>query len=129
MNPSIIVATHGRFGAAMLQAAEGMLGPQESCTALFLEPGMGIEDLIWQMHQAADNGEALFLVDMLGGTPWNAAVSLGLPQNHEVIAPLSLPLLLEALLSRQGLPARALGSLLRGKSGLSLASQMLKGAA
>lgn len=128
----IIIITHGDFGAAMLRAAERMLGPQARCAAISLAEGMGPEDLGAQVQaRLAEFGPSLMLVDMLGGTPWNASLRSGLRGNDELISGLSLPLLLEALAGREGLAEsagpRALAADLAQKAAASfvLASRLL----
>ena len=114
----------------MLSACERMLGPQARCAAITLEEGMGRDDLAALIQaRLAELGPSLVLVDMLGGTPWNAALSKGLPEGVEVMAGLSMPLLLEALELRDSLEAPRLGALLKAKgaAAVALASQMLGG--
>src|SRR5262245_23809762 len=98
MTPLLIV-THLDFGQRLLAAAESMLGPQEACRAISLSPQMGREDLMDEIGRARSlwPGDALVLVDVVGGTPWNAAMALGLGEQGEVLGGLSLPLLIEAL--------------------------------
>jgi mannose/fructose-specific phosphotransferase system component IIA len=50
------------------------------------------------------------IVDLACGTPWNSALLAGLPEGSEVMAGLSLPLLLEALELRGGLAAKPLAA-------------------
>jgi PTS system mannose-specific IIA component len=120
---AILIATHGGFGRAMLQACEQMLGPQERCAALSLDGGMGREDLALQMAaKLREFGGCLVLVDMLGGTPWNAALLYGLADGDEVLAGLSMPLLLEALTNRDSLAPRPLAALLMAKAPEAVAS-------
>lgn len=114
----------------MLHTAEQMLGPQERCAAFALENSMGREDLAALIEEkilAWKN--CLVLVDMMGGTPWNSALLHGLPSDAEVLAGLSLPLLLEALSLREGLSPRDLGHALleRAPGVVKSASQLLKG--
>ena len=74
METGILIATHGQVGEAMLEACEGMLGRQERCEALGLQPGMGLQDFAALLRAKREAvGPCLVLVDMLGGTPCNAA--------------------------------------------------------
>jgi mannose/fructose-specific phosphotransferase system component IIA len=129
METGILIATHGRVGQAMLEACEGMLGAQERCAALSLEPGMGLQDFAALLRSRRDAMHpCLVLVDMLGGTPWNAALVEGLPPDGEVLAGLSLPLLLEALASRSLPPRELAASLLSKAQGVAVsASRLLEG--
>ena len=112
----------------MLKACELMLGPQGRCLAISLEEGMGREDLAQKIKAGLDElGPSLVVVDMLGGTPWNAALSTGLAEGVEVLSGLSLPLLLEALSLRDSLEAPRLGAHLKAKApqAVALASELL----
>jgi mannose/fructose-specific phosphotransferase system component IIA len=96
--------------------------------ALSLDPGMGPQDLSGLIHGACSRlGPSLILVDMLGGTPWNASLWQGLPQGCELLSGLSLPLLLEALADRGLPPSQLAESLLSKAPGIVVsASRMLK---
>jgi PTS system mannose-specific IIA component len=125
----IILATHGSIGQAMLQAAERMLGPQERCAAFALDESMGREDLASALQaKLLELGPSLVIVDMLGGSPWNAALLHGLPKGSEVLAGASLPLLLEALTLRAELEPRALAAevILRTAGSVVAASPLLE---
>lgn len=114
----------------MLQACERMLGPQDRCVALELSESMGKDELAGLIEAAlAKLGPALIMVDMLGGTPWNAALLKGLPEGVEILSGLSLPLLLEALALRDSLEAPRLGAALKakGREASVLASELLGG--
>lgn len=130
MNSAILIVTHGNFGTAMLRACERMLGAQERCACIELSEGMGREDLAAQIREKrAALGPCLVLVDMLGGTPWNAALAGGLDPGLEVMAGLSLPLLLEAMSLRETLAPRELASALAKEAAGSFAraSVLLEG--
>lgn len=117
MSTAIIIATHGNFGAAMLAACERMLGPQERCACIELSEDMGSQDLAARINaKRAEFGDCLVLVDMLGGTPWNAALAQGLPAGDDILAGFSMPLLLEALSLRHSLGPRQLAGALMGKA-------------
>ncbi len=129
MTPLLIV-THLDFGQRLLAAAESMLGPQEACRALSLGAHMGREDLAEEISRARAlwQQDPLVLVDVVGGTPWNAALAVGLGEQGEVLGGLSLPLLIEALVARQSLGPReaAEQAASRCQASFARASQMLK---
>jgi PTS system mannose-specific IIA component len=125
----IIIITHGPFGAEMLAACGRMLGPQPKCAAVALEEGMGGQDLAALIEaRLGEFGPSLLMVDMLGGTPWNASLLRGLPAGCEVLAGLSLPLLIEALSLRGSLDPLGLGRELkaRASSTVATASALMK---
>jgi len=113
----------------MLRTSEQMLGPQDRCAAIALESSMGREDLAGLIEEKIREWRnCLIMVDMIGGTPWNAAMLHGLMPDCEVLAGLSLPLLLEALSLRVGLMPRELGDALlqRAPAVVTSASRLLK---
>jgi PTS system mannose-specific IIA component len=103
----IVICTHGTFGKDMLETAQAILGRQEGVEALSLPPELGREDLEEALRgilPRIDQGQgALILVDLLGGTPCNAALRCR-QGGCEIVAGVSLPVLLEALLKRGSLP-------------------------
>lgn len=108
----LLLLTHGEFGPVLLQAAEGMYGPQASAAALGLGAQETREDFGARVKAAVDKlgGQPLVLVDLACGTPWNVALLQGLAIGGEVMAGLSLPLLLETLGLREGLEAKAIAA-------------------
>jgi PTS system sorbose-specific IIA component len=106
----LLLLTHGEFGPVLLQAAEGMYGPQSSAIALGLSPQETREDYGVRVQAALAKlgGQPLVLVDLACGTPWNVAMLQGLADQGEVMAGLSLPFLLEALGLRDRLDAKAM---------------------
>ncbi len=69
----------------------------------------------------------LALVDIACGTPWNVAVTAGCTVKGDVLAGLSLPLLLEALSLRESLGPIELAAELkkRAPEGLQRAAELL----
>jgi mannose/fructose-specific phosphotransferase system component IIA len=126
----ILILTHGEFGPVLLRAAEGMYGPQQGVVALALGVDETREDFSARFHaaRAAMGSEPLVLVDLACGTPWNVAVLDGCAQCGEVLAGLSLPLLLESLSLRGTLGPAALAQELvaRAPQSLARASELLK---
>lgn len=108
----LLILTHGEFGLLLLKAAEGMYGPQSGALALGLGPDETREDFVARVQAAvAQLGEPpLVLVDLACGTPWNAALLAGLADQGEVLAGLSLPMLLESLGLRSDLAPKPLAA-------------------
>jgi PTS system mannose-specific IIA component len=125
----LLILTHGEFGPLLLKAAEGMFGPQPGVAALALGPDETPEAFSARVRtvRAGLVGRPLVFVDMACGTPWNVAVLEGCAADGEVLAGLSLPLLLEGLSLRQDLDARALAAELvaRAPQGLCRASELM----
>jgi PTS system mannose-specific IIA component len=128
----VLVVTHGAFGKALLETVQGILGPQPAVEALQLDPGMGLEDLGGLLQQSLarldDGAGVLLLVDLFGGTPCNASLTLCCQPGREVVTGLSLPVLIEALLQRQNQPLTELAATVveRGRESLVVASQQFR---
>ena len=95
--PVVIVATHGRFGEELVEAASMILGPLEGIRSISLLPGMdpaGFGDLL---RDELDNAgpDAVVLTDLFGGTPSNVAAAVAAKRGHLVISGVNLPLLIE----------------------------------
>ena len=125
----LLILTHGDFGPALLKAAEAMLGPQAEVQALALGLDETREDFAARTAKALGGlGSApLALVDIACGTPWNVAVTEGCTQKGDVLAGLSLPLLMEALTLRDSLGPAELAVELkkRAADGLQRAGELL----
>jgi len=100
----LLILTHGEFGPVLLKAAESMYGRQDGVLALALSPDETSESFSLRVRQARASLEGcpLVLVDLACGTPWNVALMEGCAQSGgDVLAGLSLPLLLEAMGMRE----------------------------
>ena len=96
----IVLASHGKFSEGLMDSVKMIMGPQKDVEALALEPQDEPADLkqrIYEAYNRVNKGEgALVLVDMMGGSPGNAAAYLasdGIP----VITGVNLPMLLEIM--------------------------------
>ena len=127
----LLILTHGDFGDLLLRAAEQMFGPQSDCAALSLAPDESREDYLQRVKTtvAPWPQAPLVLVDLACGTPWNSALLAGLAPDAEVLAGLSLPVLLEALELRAALAPKALAAELvqRGSQSFARASALMPG--
>jgi PTS system mannose-specific IIB component len=98
----IILASHGGFATGILESATMVFGEQPNIAAVTLMPSEGPADVKKKMEDAIasfdDPEQVLFLVDLLGGTPYNQAN--GLIDGHEdtwaIVAGLNLPMLISA---------------------------------
>jgi len=109
---AIIIGTHGWAAEQLLKTAEMLLGEQQNVGWIEFVPGENAETLI-EKYQArmADldtNQGVLFLVDTWGGSPFNAASRIVVDkENHEVIAGINIPMLVETLMARDDNPSFA----------------------
>lgn len=103
---SIILSGHGNFSTGVLEASQMIFGEQDQLVAVPFLKGEGIQNLQSKYQKALDHfpeeNEVLFLVDIFGGTPYNAAVQLVAGKKSvDVASGVSLPILLEALGNRE----------------------------
>ena len=101
----LIVACHGRFAEELVNSAAMVFGEAEGVHAVTFMPGEGPEDLIAKyeaiMGEAGVSDDVLFLVDLFGGSPYNAAIRVVAPTARaDVLSGVNLPMLLELLDSR-----------------------------
>lgn len=98
----IIVGTHGEFANGILESAEMILGEtlvRPGVRAVVLKRGEGPENVIEKYKAAiADLGNPeriLFLNDLRGGTPYNAASTLAVGDEHYgIVAGVNFPMLI-----------------------------------
>lgn len=98
----IIVATHGKFSEEIVNSAAMVYGEDENCHVVTFLPGEGGEHLIEKYQQILSTLPAdepvLFLVDLFGGSPFNAASRVASERaNTDIVTGISLPMLLEVL--------------------------------
>jgi PTS system mannose-specific IIA component len=100
----IVLAGHGGFCDGIRDAAEMIMGPQDSLAVVPLGPAENLDLYREKLEQArteVDSGDGvLVLVDLFGGSPSNVAAYL-LGQGTEVVTGVSLPMLLEVLSARE----------------------------
>lgn len=99
---NIILISHGSMAEGVKASLEMIVGKQDHVHAVALTPDgdnrQFEEELLKKMK--ALNGSSLIIADLLGGTPCNVALSNYLEsENVEIIAGMSLPLVIEATLN------------------------------
>ena len=77
---AIIVGTHGLFAKELVRSCEMICGEQKNVRAVTLVPGEGPDDVVKKYEEAIKeldcSGGVLFLNDLFGGSPYNAACRL-----------------------------------------------------
>ncbi|HGF7610830.1 TPA: PTS mannose/fructose/sorbose transporter subunit IIAB [Enterococcus faecium] len=99
---NIILISHGSMAEGVKASLEMIVGKQDHVHVVALTPDgdnrQFEEELLKKMR--ALNGSSLIIADLLGGTPCNVALSNYLEsENVEIIAGMSLPLVIEATLN------------------------------
>lgn len=129
----VIIVSHGQFGAAMLKAAEDILGAQSDCVAISVDVTHEVEESVRRLNDAVsrlDTGAGVIaLTDMFGGTPTNITLSMGKNHNVEIVTGMNLPMVLKVFESRgsTALPELAAMAGAAGKAGIVVAADMLRG--
>jgi len=120
----VLLITHGGTGAALLAAAEHVLGvAQANAAAIAVAPADDRAAVLAHARRqiaALDTGDGVIvLTDVYGATPSNIAAGLLEPGRVEGIAGVNLPMLVKALGSRaMPLPQVLAQSLAAGARGL-----------
>lgn len=102
----VVLTGHGRYAYGMADSLFLTMGEQEAFAAIEFTPDVTPAELSAKIRAAADSiGDegVLILCDMAGGTPFNETIKL-LPEIHrevEVLAGVSLPVLIEACMDRE----------------------------
>lgn len=111
----VVLVAHGPLAAGMRGAVEMICGTQDALAVVRLRPEDGVEQVASRLEQrlrrmgVPPEGQALIFADVFGAAPANAAASLLRTRpNLEIVAGMNLPMLLEILLSREGVSAREL---------------------
>ena len=102
----LVLVTHGQLAEEFRHAVEHVVGPQE----LFETVSIGAEDDMEQRRRdivdavsRADAGNGVIIVtDMFGGTPSNLAISVMDAGRIEVVAGMTLPMLIKLSSVRTG---------------------------
>lgn len=103
--PAVVVATHGRFSEELVKSSEMIFGKQKNVEYITFMPGEGTEDLTRKYNEAIkaldiEDG-LIFLVDLFGGSPFNAATSIVVGnENMDIVTGVNLPMLLEVFGAR-----------------------------
>jgi PTS system mannose-specific IIA component/PTS system mannose-specific IIB component len=124
----IIVGTHGLFAEELVKSCEMICGEQKNVAAVTLIPGEGPDDVVAKYEEAIKKLDCedgvLFLNDLFGGSPYNAACRLVISnEKYGIVTGVSLPMLIEmcsAQLADDGSDIKALmeRAVEAGRSGL-----------
>lgn len=101
----IIVGTHGKFSEELVKSSEMIFGNQENIKYVTFEPGESPDGLVEKyrdmMKELDYTDGLLFMVDLFGGSPYNAASRIAAEnENMDIITGVNLPMLLEVFASR-----------------------------
>jgi len=129
----LVIVTHGGLAQEFRNALEHVVGPQQALKAIAIGPDDDIEarrlDILDAVRDVNNGNGVIILTDMFGGTPSNLAISVMDETKAEVIAGISLPILvkLASIRSEVPLPEAVIMARDAGKKYIKVASQELSG--
>ncbi|WP_286908866.1 PTS sugar transporter subunit IIA [Clostridium sp. UBA1652] len=105
---AIIVGTHGEFSREIVKSSEMIFGKQENIQYVTFNPGESADDLINKyesiMEELDYKDGLLFMVDLFGGSPYNAASRVAVKEEHiDIVTGVNLPMLLEVFAVRDSM--------------------------
>lgn len=126
---ALVIAAHGELAPALLASAEMITGPADQVEAVTFAKSEGPDDLLSKYEAAHDKlgPELLFLVDLFGGSPFNAAARFAaVHPGTDVVTGVSLPMLIEVLMKRRraDLPTLVEKAIAAGGAGIRTFGQM-----
>lgn len=129
----LVIVTHGALASEFRSALEHVVGKQDQLATVAIGPEDDMETRrrdILREARAVDQGDGVvILTDMFGGTPSNLAISAIDETGAEVIAGVSLPLLVKLARVRQDHDLAQSVALAQeaGRKYIMVASQVLTG--
>lgn len=102
----ILLMTHAPLGQAFVAAVEHVFrGPTDHFEAIDVQPDQDLREVnklaTEAIHRVDDGDGVLVITDIKGGTPANCCDSLANAGHVEIIAGISLPMLLRAITYRR----------------------------
>ncbi|WP_315109372.1 mannose/fructose/sorbose PTS transporter subunit IIA [Clostridium intestinale] len=110
---AIIVGTHGEFSREIVKSSEMIFGKQENIQYVTFNPGESADDLINKyesiMEELDYKDGLIFMVDLFGGSPYNAASRVAVKEEHiDIVTGVNLPMLLEVFAVRDSMSIKEL---------------------
>lgn len=103
---AVLLVSHGTYSKALLETAEMILGKQEDAAAVGLSASQSPDQLKEKIRMAIEKlkgKELLVLTDVTSGTPFNMVMALSQEYSFRHLTGINLPLLIDALISRQAM--------------------------
>ena len=127
----LVVAAHGHLAEGLVASSAMIVGPSDDVVAVTFEPSEGPDDLLAKYAaavEASPSQEYLILVDLFGGSPYNAAARFAAGRDDaDVVTGVNLPMLLKVFTCREK-PLAELAKLAgeAGTKGIVVAGSMLR---
>lgn len=97
---AVLLLSHGNYAQSLKDTTKIFFPDMKEVTAMGLDESLGVEDFRKQLksYLAKKHAELVIMVDILGGTPFNVALELGLDNEKcHIVTGLSMPMLFAAL--------------------------------
>lgn len=130
--PGLLVLTHGRLAADLVEALGRIVGETDELRALAMEwddaLGASREQLDEQIAELDRGSGVVILTDMFGGTPSNLALTRLEPGRVEVVTGVNLPMLIKYVGLDEGIELADMAQQLaeQGRSAIHVASTLLE---
>jgi mannose/fructose/sorbose-specific phosphotransferase system IIA component len=101
---NIVVVSHGNLAIELINSAEMIAGEAENVYAITLQPGETPEMFEQKLNEVMEtvcDQETLILIDIFSGTPYNVTARQVLKNQVDCVTGANLPMLIEAILSRE----------------------------
>ena len=100
----LVVAAHGHLAEGLVASSAMIVGPSDDVVAVTFESSEGPDDLLAKYAAAVEGSpsqEHLILVDLFGGSPYNAAARFAAGRDDaDVVTGVNLPMIIEVLSRR-----------------------------
>lgn len=131
MKPGLLVLTHGRLAADLVDALRRIVGEVDDLRALAMawDDDLGAtKEALEAQVQGLDRGSGvLILTDMFGGTPSNLAMTLHDPGKVEIVTGVNLPMLIKYVGQDETIDLSELANVVadQGRAAIHVASELL----
>lgn len=97
---AIVVGSHGSFSRELIKSAEMICGKQENVGCVTFHVGESADDLVGKYQEVISKLDCtdgvLFIVDLFGGSPYNAASRIAVSnEDMDIVTGVNLPIALE----------------------------------
>jgi len=102
---NIVVVSHGKLCSALVSSAKIITGRVQrvySVPLLAKDSPSIYEEKLNAVLKPIERQDTLILIDVFSGTPYNVSVRHVLKDNVECITGVNLPMVIEAIMSREG---------------------------
>ena len=95
----IVITCHGNVSEELIKSTEMIVGKTEYIYPISFLPGEGREDLLRKYEEVlgAEKDKVLFLCDIFGGSPFNAAFEYVYGNDADIITGVNLPMIIDIL--------------------------------